>query len=438
MLKAPAPEGNRISGKIFRPGGKCGPDCPKGQDGIRTLLAHLALQPRSEKKVKIVELTAHHVRIPLRKPIRHASHVRSDTDNVLVRCVLEDGTVGHGEGVPRDYVTGETVASVLALLERSELKAQLEPCADFAQAVALAERLRLAPVPGDDRNCQGNAARCAVELALLDAYGRRFGEPVSAVTRLLAPDLYSPQPWVRYSGAITSARGLKARLAGWAMRLYGFREVKVKVGIAGHDDVARLRGIRKSVGTRVGLRIDANEAWAPDEVVQRIRELEPFGLSAVEQPVEHAKVGTLAEVRKEVRVPLMLDESLCSLVDGKRAIAAGTCDLFNLRLSKCGGFIVSLRLAQLAKAHGLSCQLGCQIGETAVLSAAGRHFAASVGGLRFLEGSYDRHLVREALGTRDLTFRWGGWARALPGPGLGIELDEPAVQRVTVGTESRL
>jgi muconate cycloisomerase len=388
--------------------------------------------------VKIVELTALHTRVPLRKPVRHASHVRSDTDNVLVRCVLEDGTVGHGEGVPRDYVTGETVASALDLLARSDLKAQLEPCDDFPQAVALAEGLRLAPVPGDDRNCQGNAARCAVELAVLDAYGRCFGEPLSGVTLLLTPDLFSPLPWVRYSGAITSARGLKARLAGWVMRLYGFREVKVKVGIAGHDDVARLRSIRWGAGRRMGLRVDANEAWSAGEVVQRIRELEPFRLSAVEQPVAHTEVGVLAEVREAVGVPIVLDESLCSLVDGERAIQAGTCDLFNLRLSKCGGFIPALRLAQLAAAHGLGCQLGCQIGETAVLSAAGRHFAASVGGLRFLEGSYDRHLVREALGTRDLTFGRGGWARSLPGPGLDIELDEAALKRVTVEGRSLL
>jgi muconate cycloisomerase len=72
------------------------------------------------------------------------------------------------------------------------------------------------------------------------------------------------------------------------------------------------------------------------------------------------------------------------------------------------------------------------VGETAVLSAAGRHFAASVGGLRYLEGSYDRHLVRESLATRDLTFGWGGWAPALPGPGLGIVLDARALERVTV------
>jgi muconate cycloisomerase len=131
----------------------------------------------------------------------------------------------------------------------------------------------------------------------------------------------------------------------------------------------------------------------------------------------------------------MLDESLCGMVDAERAAAGGLCDLFNLRLSKCGGFIATLRLTQFAARHGLACQLGCQVGETAILSAAGRHFAASVGGLRYLEGSYDRHLVREALGTRDITFGWGGKAPALPGPGLGVTVDPAALARVTVRKE---
>jgi muconate cycloisomerase len=384
--------------------------------------------------VKIVELTACQVRIPLCRPIRHALHRRTETDNLLLRCVLEDGTVGFGEGVPRDYVTGETIDSTLELLAGSDLGAQLSPAADWPAAVALAERLRLAPVPGDDRGVGGNAARCAVELAVLDAYGRHFGQPLSSVTRVLAPDLYEPRPWARYSAAITTGRGRKVWLYGWVLWLYGFRQLKVKVGIEGYDDVARLRTLRRSLGKRIDVRVDANEAWSPAEAGPRIRALEPFGISAVEQPVPHAEVAALAELRRQVRVPLMLDESLCGLLDAERAVAAGTCDLFNLRLSKCGGFIPSLRLAQFAKRHGLGYQLGCQVGETAVLSAAGRHFAASVGGLRYLEGSYDRHLVREALATRDLTFGRGGWAPALTGAGLGIDLDPPALARVTTRT----
>ncbi|MFO0877331.1 MAG: dipeptide epimerase [Gemmataceae bacterium] len=383
---------------------------------------------------QIVELTAHHVCIRLRRAIKHASHRREETDNLIVRCRLDDGSVGHGEGVPRDYVTGETIDSALQLLDRSRLREQLGQVGSFETAVSQAEALRLAPIVGDTRGIGGNAARCAVELAWLDACGRRFGKPLSSLTSMLAPECHAPSEVVRYSGAITSATGLKLRVSAWAQRLYGLRQIKVKVGITGQDDVSRLKVIRRCAGAAMDLRVDANEAWKPDEVVARIRELERFGITSVEQPVSHEQVACLAQVRREVQTPIMLDESLCGLVDGQRAIAEGLCDLFNLRLSKCGGFIPSLRLAQLARKHGLRCQLGCQVGETAILSAAGRHFAASVGQLRYVEGSYDRRLVREALGRVDLTFGVGGKAPALPGPGLGVEIDPDALARVTVRT----
>jgi muconate cycloisomerase len=183
------------------------------------------------------------------------------------------------------------------------------------------------------------------------------------------------------------------------------------------------------------IRIDANEAWTPPEAIRNILALEPFDVTCVEQPVAHADAGALKGMRRQIKTPIMLDESLCSLVDAERAVEQEMCELFNLRLSKCGGYIPSLRLAQFAKQHGLGYQLGCQVGETVLLSAAGRHFASSVAGIRYLEGSYDRHLVREALGTRDLTFRWGGWAPALSEPGLGVTLDASALERVTVRKE---
>ncbi len=381
--------------------------------------------------MKVVELEARHVRIPLRRKVTHASHTRTETDNVVVRCVLADGSVGFGEGVPRDYVTGETIDSSIELLRTSDLAAQLTPCSDYIQVVHLAERLKVAAVPGDDRMIHGNAARCAVELAVLDAYGRAFGEPLMNVTRILAPELYEPLERVRYSGVIGNPKGWKARVYPLVYRLAGFRQVKLKVGIPGTDDIKRTRRTRRCLGRSIDLRLDANEAWAPDEVADRIRALEVFGITSVEQPVRHEDVASLADVRKQVKTPLMLDESLCGEVDAERAVRGGWCDLFNLRLSKCGGFIPSLRLAQLAKRHGLGYQLGCQVGETAILSAAGRHFGTSVRDIRYLEGSYDRHLVWEALSTEDLTFRRNGEAPVLIGSGLGVTIDPARVDWVT-------
>lgn len=388
-----------------------------------------------EERMRVQSVRVHQVHIPLRKSIKHASHARTDTENLVVCVHLTDGTSGFGEGVPREYVTGETIDASMSLYRKMDWSRVSTDCSSFEEAIGLADALALPAIPGDDRACQGNAARCALELALLDAFGKHFRRPLSDVTRQLGPELYELKPRVQYSGVITSARGFKARTIGLIMRIYGFRHIKVKVGMQGYDDPARLRAIRGRAGPKMDLRIDANEAWSPQEAADKIRALEQFGISSVEQPLAHAEAAHLPNLRRQVRTPIMLDESLCSEIDALRAVESGLCDMFNLRLSKCGGFTRTLRLASLAKKHGLNCQLGCQVGETAILSAAGRHFAASVAGLRYLEGSYDRRLVGESLGKKDITFGWGGWAPALRGGGLGIEIDESALKRVTTHSE---
>lgn len=388
--------------------------------------------------MRIVELIAFHARIPLKRTFKHASHARTDSDNIVVRCVLSDRSVGYGEGLPRDYVTGETIDSSLDLLKKSDLASQFESCRDYTAALAMAERIKLIPAPGDERGCMGNAARCAVELAILDAYGRCYGEPLSLIAKAIAPELYQPRETIRYSGIIAGARGVKARVAVLAMRMYGFRQIKIKVGLPGYDDRKRLRAFRRCAGGKMIIRVDANEAWKPDEAVECIRELEPVRIASVEQPLAHEHLEKLADIRKQVKTPIMLDESLCNMFDAERAVALQACNLFNIRLSKCGGFIPSLRLAQFAKRHGLGYQLGCQVGETAVLSAAGRHFAGSVADLAAVEGSYDRHLVREPLTSEDLTFGWGGKAPLLVGSGLGIPIDLEAVERVAARKEQLL
>jgi muconate cycloisomerase len=295
------------------------------------------------------------------------------------------------------------------------------------------EALELPETAADPRGMNGNAARCAIELALLDAYGRHFGASLGqAVRHTSAPDLLTDVPTrVRYSGAITAESAWREFLSTWSMQLYRFKHVKVKVGVNGANDPARLRWMRTILGRRVDIRLDANEAWSVDELAERMRPLVPFRPSALEQPVPHAQAERLACVRGRIGVPVMLDESLCGYPDAVLAIEQGIADLFNVRLSKCGGIVPSLRLIALAHRSQIGVQLGCHPGETGVLSAAGRHVAANVRGLRFVEGSYDRYLVRERLTREDLTFGYGGWAPPLEGPGLGVHVDRQALERVT-------
>jgi muconate cycloisomerase len=382
----------------------------------------------------VTSATLFHVAVPLKKAIRHASHERTTSDSLVVRITLSDGVVGYGEGVPRDYVTGETIATAFETLEAIDCAGVFGNPGNFAEVVRSLELLKIKSIENDPRGMAGNAARCALELAVLDAFGKRFGMSLGEAIRLAdVPGLQTSEvpARVRYSGAITAESPRKERISAWKMWLNHFAQTKVKVGVAGQDDPARLSGIRRIVGRRMDLRIDANEAWSPAEVFERVQPLLPARPSALEQPVPHAEVDALAELRPRLGVPVMLDESLCGYPDARRAIEGGTADLFNVRLSKCGGIIPTVRIIGLAQRSGIGLQLGCHPGETGLLSAAGRHLASRIQGLRYVEGSYDRHVLAGNLTVEDITFGWGGWAPPLNRPGLGVTVDPGALERMT-------
>lgn len=385
--------------------------------------------------MRIIQLTAFLVQLPLKREIAHASASRRESTNLWIRCRLADGTEGWGEGVPRPYVTGETPEGGLRQLAATPLAEQLQAdCDDWPGVIRLVSAFQPVVAGEDPRGCRGNALRCAVELAVLDAFGRLFAEPVSAVTRHLpeAQAVYAPRDHVRYSTTITAESPRRERVSALKMRVYGFSQCKVKVGMPGRDDAQRLRRIRFWLGSAMDLRLDANEAWSPAELMARMEPLLPLRISSLEQQVAHAEVGALAELRGQLPVPIMLDESLTSRIDAEAAVREGTCDLFNIRLSKCGGFLQSLRLAALAQRAGLGYQLGCHPGESGILSAAGRHFATTVADIRYLEGSYDRHLLRELPTREDITFGYGGRAPALTRPGLGVDVQPAVLQRISL------
>lgn len=388
--------------------------------------------------VRISELIACHVQIPLKTKIRHASYTRRMTDSVVVRCRLADGTEGWGEGLPREYVTGETIESAFELIRETPLSEQLGANLEtLEEAIGVCEQFKLNRPKPDPRNCYGNSIRCAIELSILDAVCRATDRPLSEITARFGPaaGVRIPQDKVQYSAVITSSSPIKQRIKSFLIRLHGFHQTKVKVGVEGVDDEVSLRRIRRLVGSEMDIRIDANEAWTCENLEAKFEPLVKFGITSIEQPVHHNEVDGLAKLRQKLAAPIMLDESLCSVEDGQRAIESGTCDLFNIRISKCGGFLNSLKIAALAHQAGLGYQLGCQVGETGILSAAGRHFATSVGNIRYLEGSYDSFLVKERLTHENLTWGRRGIAPALNGLGLGVSIDEAALKRVTVKEE---
>lgn len=359
--------------------------------------------------------------IPLRRPFRHAAREREVADPIVIEVELADGTLGYGETLPREYVSGETVESVVRAI-REELPADLldfRPTS-FPEALECIERL-------PTRTAEGavmTAARAGIELALLDAYSRHFGRPISeAVGWSGLPAFGWPGSisQVRYSGVISGDDVNTLKWSVRKMRLFGLRDFKLKVGYP--DDEPRIRTAAAVLGGRCTLRLDANGAWSLARAVQVLQAVRDLPICCVEQPLAVDREMDLPALRRQTGVRVVHDESLLTLEDAERLIAAGVADGFNIRISKNGGFLPALRLAQLARKHELICQLGCMVGETSILSAAGRRFLEHVPGVTFAEGSYGWRLLRDDVVRQPVRFGYGGRPRPLPGLGWGVEVD---------------
>lgn len=349
------------------------------------------------------------VDIPMRQSVRHALAERNVARNILVAAYDETGSVGWGECCPRPYVTGETIDSVKQDLSTTILP-QLLGCEpdSFEQTAAVLVPLldRLA------RNQQ--AAFCAAELAVLDLAGKHFGTSAGMV---LGP-VQTPQ--VRYSGVIATDDIESVKTNAAFMAKFGVGDVKVKVGASLESNLEILGTARAILGDKVTLRIDANCAWSAEETIHQLAAMQGFSLTGVEQPVPGEDIEGMRTVTAAKLVPVVADESLCSLEDAGTLIREQACDIFNVRISKCGGLINAGRIDQLARAAGLACQLGAQVGEAGILSAAGRHYATRSQGVRWCEGSYGQLLLEEDITEPDVTVGPGGVAPALETDGIGV------------------
>jgi muconate cycloisomerase len=374
---------------------------------------------------RIESMTIYQLRIPFHQAFRHALQNREDSDAVIVKVTDNGGRSGFGESLPRSYVTGETSETMIA-----RIREQLAPkifSQSFAPGWETFEYLQgVMPEWTKSKEEQNNivawnAAFCAIELALLD-WSLRADH--CALGDLLPAARYE----VVYSGVISADAPKEAAALAKRMTGFGIRQMKVKVGTP--DDAARLEAVRQAVGDEVELRADANAAWQADEAIEQLQRLARFKLQVIEQPVGAADLAGMKRVRDESGIPVMADESLVTLNQARRLIELGACDYFNIRLSKCGGIGGSLAIAKAAQEAGIKIQVGAQVGETGILSAAGRTFAAHLPALAFAEGSFGTWLLAEDVTFENTAFGSGARAPLLKTRGLSVTVKEDILERL--------
>ena len=358
------------------------------------------------------------LQIQLCMPIKHYLAERTHSENLVVKVVTDSGVVGFGEGIARQYVTGEVMEASLRFLQ-DHLIPQLNgfhPSGPSDLIEALAELL------SEDNRAQAPAACCALELAILDAAGKTWSQ---SVAQMLGG---GDQPLI-YSAVIPMMSPPSFHRLLHLIRDMEMSFVKIKVGNERDTEVLSLA--REILGHEVDLRVDANGAWSSEEAQKRIAAMMAYGISAVEQPVPKEDIQGLKRVSEQVEIPIIADESLCLERDAKKLTSLDACQVFNLRLSKCGGILAANRLYEIARKKEIAAQLGCQVGETGILSAAGRQLASSRK-LLYLEGSYSSYLLQDDIVNEPVEFGPGGVAQPLAGHGLGVSVNEETLQRLAV------
>jgi o-succinylbenzoate synthase len=329
--------------------------------------------------------------LALQAPLATAGGKVTRRHGFLLRLRGDHGLAGLGEANPASWVNGESLEET----ERS-----------------LRELVR-----GTDRaDGLSPAARSALDTALLDLEARQAGV---AACRLLGGSPL-PVPVAALLGEPTE-RGLLGEVAQALAE--GFRCFKLKVGGDLAGDVARLSLVRREVGERAAIRLDANRAWSFAEARRALDAFAAFSPEHVEEPLGSGAPAELARLRGGTGIPIAVDESLRGPQDLERFAAARAADVVVLKLARLGGPRPTLALARRAGELGLRVVLTDSI-DSAVGRAAALHVASALapsigsvglGGSRLLAVDVTSDAARGAL------LEPGG-------PGLGVSLD-PAFER---------
>jgi muconate cycloisomerase len=276
-----------------------------------------------------------------------------------------------------------------------------------------------------DQAIPGNLmAKCALDLAAYDLVGRADGVPIHSLVGGKRVDRIP----VTVALGIVSPKEAAARAKDLIAE--GFEVIKVKIGLDAEKDLDRIKAVREAVGDGVKLRVDANQGYDRADAFSVLSRMEALDLEWIEQPLPDWDLEGLAMLADRLDTPIALDESVYTLHDTQRVIAAGAADVVNIKVPKCGGIYRSQKIAALCEENDITCFLGGCL-ETTPGTAAQAHFYCSTRNIvsaAEMEGPwcYLDDVVRDPLELEK------GMVKIPDDPGLGVIIDEEKVARYRI------
>ncbi len=367
--------------------------------------------------LRITSLSVDLIRWPLKMKRRHGvGDIEQSMPGVIVKITTDAGIVGFGEAAPWSVFTGTAEANA------SAIHVYMRPLligADPLRVVALMRRIEKVLVG----HTEGKAA---VEMALLDIAGKHRGMPVADLlggcyrTHVpLSASIANPD----FDEDLDFARQRVAE---------GVNIFKVKTGFAGHaEDLRRLERLRQELPQTVDLRVDYNQGLDPWDAIRLLRDVEAFHPTFIEQPVKREQRAAMAAITRALDTPIMADESVFNPAEAIEMVRLSLADLVSIKIMKSGGIFRAREVAEIAEAAGITAYGGTMF-EGGLAIAAGLHMVAATPNIALGAEFYTSTWVMGVEILKNPIVIENGSTLVPTGPGLGVEVDEEAVRRISV------
>ena len=284
------------------------------------------------------------------------------------------------------------------------------------------------------------SALAGIDQVLWDIKGKALGVPVHQLLGGAVRNSIRVYSWIGGDRPADTAAAAKNAVArGFtAVKMNGTEELQF---IDSHDKIeltlANVQAVREAVGPNVGIGVDFHGRVHKPMAKVLIKELEPYKLMFIEEPVLSENSEALKEIAHLTSTPIALGERLYSRWDFKRILSEGYVDIIQPDVSHAGGITETRKIAMMAEAYDVALALHCPLGPIALASC-----------LQVDAGSYNAFIQEQSLGihyneSNDLldyirdknVFAYeDGYVKIPQGPGLGIEINEEYVrQRAEVG-----
>lgn len=331
------------------------------------------------ESTKVKKVFVEPLNIALDAPFTIATGTKHSIENVLITLVLENGIEGYGEAAPLEPINGENQATALAVLNC---------CKDFligkdvSKFRAIAEQLKgvfWAQV----------TARCAIEMALLDAFTKTLNLPLHKF-------LGGMENTIETDYTIDIVDPDTARKNAIKLTQDGYKILKTKVGKNLKKDIDRILAI-KDGAPNCDITLDANQGFTPYEALHCLEELEKNNIRPIlfEQPVIKYDLEGMKFVKDNTSVPIAADESVFTSYDAVNVVRTDCADVINIKTMK-SGIIETLNIYAIARSANVNLMIGCMLESVLSLSAS-VHIAAGLGGFSFVDLDPHSQPEREPL-----------------------------------------